>query len=148
MLLPALFVALELSSSPQAQPPAGGSFSVIHQPVDCVVAGHHPRLEARFPAGVDVAAARVFFRGASQEWYSVGMTPEGATYAGILPSPKKNLKEFHYYIEATSRGMETARTEDRATRVVASSTECKGLVAASAVSTASVLVTGPAGAAA
>jgi hypothetical protein len=99
------------------------------------------------PPGVDVATARVFFQGASQEWYSAAMKAEGSNFVGILPAPKRNLKEFHYYIEATSRTLETSRTADRATRVVGSPGECRGVVAASAAGAASILVQGPAGAA-
>ncbi len=123
------------------------AFAVSHHPVDCVVADRHPRFEAQLPPGVDVAGARVFFKGATQEWYSVARKAEGASLVGVLPSPKKSLKEFHYYIEATSRSLETARTPDRGTRVVASPGECRGVVAASAASAASILITGPAGAA-
>jgi hypothetical protein len=143
----ALLAAHSLSAG-QTAPPAAGAFAVSHQPVDCVVADKHPRFEAQAPAGMDIATARVFFQGASQEWYSVGMKAEGPLFSGLLPSPKKNLKEFRYYIELTARGMETARTADRVTRVVASASECRGIVAASGVSTASILVAGPAGGAA
>lgn len=148
MILPALVLATHASIARQPQKPAGPAFEVAHQAVDCVVADKHPRIEAGMPPGVDVAAARVFFQGASQEWYSAPMKAEGSTFVGVLPAPKKSLKEFRYYIEATSRTLETSRTADRATRVVGSPGECRGVVAASAVGTASILVNGPAGAAA
>jgi len=146
MILIALLMAVH--SFPAAQGGPAPAFAISHQAVDCVVAGKHPRLEASFPAGTDVASARVFFRGASEEWYSVAMKAEGAGFSGILPSPKPSLKEFHYYIEATSRAMETARTGDRSARVVAAAGECRGLVSATAVSAASIVVQGPAGVAA
>ena len=148
-----MFFAILLAAAP-AFPPAQStvtpapSFLIGHQPVDCVVAGKHPSFGATLPPEIDVAAARVFFQGASQEWYSVAMKPAGSTFVGVLPAPKSSLKEFHYYIEVTSRSLASARTSDRSTRVVASPGECRGLVAASVMSTASILVQGPAGAAA
>ena len=148
MMLPALILATHARLALQASKPPAATFEVSHQPVDCVVADKHPRFEALMPPGVDVATARVFFQGASQEWYSAPMKAEGSTFVGILPAPKRSLKEFHYYIEATSRTLETSRTADRATRVVGSPGECRGIVAASAVGAASILVQGPAGAAA
>jgi len=148
-MLPLALLLATLASIPVQTPaPPPSVFEMAHQPVDCVLADKHPRIEARMPAGVDVATARVFFQGASQEWYSTPMKAEGPVFVGILPSPKRSLKEFHYYIEATSRSLETSRTADRATRVVGSPGECRGLVAASAISSASILVQGPAGAAA
>ncbi|MBX7185775.1 MAG: hypothetical protein K1Y01_11585 [Vicinamibacteria bacterium] len=148
MILSTLILATQASIAPQPQGSTKATFEITHQPVDCVVADRHPRIEARIPSGVDVAAARIFFKGASQEWYSTAMKAEGATFIGVLPAPKRSLKEFHYYIEATSRTLETSRTADRATRVVTTAGDCRGIVAASAAGAASILVQGPAGAAA
>lgn len=148
MILSALILATHASITLPPQNSPAAVFEISHQPVDCVVADKHPRLEARMPPGVDVATARVFFQGAGQEWYSTAMKAEGAAFVGILPAPKRTLKEFRYYIEATSRTLETSRTADRTTRVVGSPGECRGVVAASAAGAASILVQGPAGAAA
>ncbi len=148
MFLALLLAAAPAFLSPQSTATPAPSFPIGHQPVDCVVAGKHPSLTASLPPEIDVATARVFFQGASQEWYSVAMKAEGSTFVGVLPAPKKSLKEFHYYIEVTSRSLATSRTADRSTKVVASPGECRGLVAASVMSTASILVQGPAGAAA
>lgn len=148
MILPALVLATPALIAFPPQKSAGPAFEVDHQAVDCVVADRNPRFEARMPPGFDVATARVFFQGASQEWYSVAMKAEGSTFAGILPAPKRSLKEFHYYIEVTTRSLASSRTADRSTRVVDSPGECRGLVAASVMSTASIVVQGPAGAAA
>lgn len=145
MILTALLMAVLSFPVPQGGP--APAFAISHQAVDCVVAGKFPRLEARFPENAAVASAKVYFQGASQEWYAVTMKAEGVVFAGILPSPKKDLKQFHYYIEATSRTMETARTEDRSARVVAAPGECRGVLSAVAVSAAKIVVQGPAGAA-
>lgn len=146
MILTALLLGLH--SLPVEQDGSAPAFAISHQAVDCVIAGKHPRLEARFPEGTAVASAKVFFQGATRDWYSVPMKAEGAAFVGILPSPKQSLKEFQYYIEATSPAMQTARTEDRGARVVAASGECRGVVSGVALSTASILVQGPTGAAA
>lgn len=148
MISAILLAAAHAFSAAQSAVPPAPTFLIGHQPVDCVVAGKHPSFVASPPPGTDVAAARVFFQGASQEWYSVAMKAEGSTFVGVLPAPKSSLKEFHYYIEVTSRSLASSRTADRSTRVVASPGECRGLAAASVMSTASILVQGPAGAAA
>ena len=148
MFLLILLAAAHAFPTAQSAGAPAPTFLIGHQPVDCVVAGKHPSFVASPPPGTDVAAARVFFQGASQEWYSVAMKAEGSTFVGVLPAPKSSLKEFHYYIEVTSRSLASSRTADRSTTVVASPGECRGLVAASVMSTASILVQGPAGAAA
>jgi len=121
------------------------TLTIEHQPVSCAVADRFPRLEARFAPAESVAAARVVFQGQSPEWYSVAMKREGAVFAGVLPKPKPSLKEFRYYIEVTGTALDTQRTPDHATAVVASSS-CQGGVMAGSVASASVLIQGPVGA--
>lgn len=141
-----LMSSLLLLAAPLAPPVA--SFVVDHKAVNCVVAGKHPSFVARAAGGVDVASARVYFQGKGRDWYSVAMKSEGADLSAALPSPKKELSEFHYYIEMTSRGVETARTPDITARVVGAAAECGQGVVATVVSAASILVQGPAGVAA
>jgi hypothetical protein len=147
-ILPLAFVALcaVQPSSVRAQtqaPPA-----IDHQAVACVAADKFPRLEARFTPAENVAAARVLFQGQTADWYSVAMKPDAAVYAGILPKPKKELKSFRYYIEITDKALATSRTAEFTAAVVDSAAACKGKLTAGAVSSASVLLQGPAGAAA
>ena len=104
-----MFFAILLAAAP-AFPPAQStvtpapSFLIGHQPVDCVVAGKHPSFGATLPPEIDVAAARVFFQGASQEWYSVAMKPAGSTFVGVLPAPKSS----RIRISAKPRGFANA----------------------------------------
>lgn len=142
MLIPSLLLAVTQAKTPTA------AFVVDHKPVNCVVAGRHPSLEARAPEGVEVANARVYFQGQGRDWYSVAMKADGPVLSAALPAPKKELAEFRYYIEMTSRRIETARTPDLTAQVVRSAAECGKGVVATAISTASILVQGPAGVAA
>lgn len=145
--MPAMLLPIVLLAS-QAVAPGASSFVVDHQPVACVVSGKHPQMTAVAPAGADIGAARVYFRGDSAEWYSVSMKIDGTSLEGVLPAPTKKLREFHYYVEATSRDMRVARTPDVTARVVSSNAECKNGVVAAVTTVTSLLVQGPAGAAA
>jgi hypothetical protein len=131
-----------------ASPAAGQSMSIDHQPVACATADRFARLEARFSPAESVAMARVVFQGQTADWYSVAMKPEGSAFTGVLPKPKKDLKSFHYYIEVTDKALGTNRTSDYAVAVVDSSSACKGKAMAGALSSASVILQGPAGVAA
>ena len=133
-LLPALRVA--------AQTPV-----IEHAPVACAVADRFPRMEARLAPVDNLAAARIVFQGENlQEWYSVVMKPVGAGYVGVLPKPRKSLKSFRYYIEATDKAMRASRTAEYTTAVVGSTGQCKGGLMAATLASASVLIQGPAGA--
>lgn len=144
-LFPGLGVLFLLtSSSAQAQTPR-----IDHEPVACAVAEKFPRLEARFAPVDTVATARVVFQGENtQEWYSVAMKAEGPAFSGVLPKPNKTLKAFRYYIEVTDKALATNRTADYTAAVVDSSSACKGRIMAATLGTASVVLQGPAGAAA
>ena len=121
---------------------------IDHEALGCAVAQKFPRLEARFTPADAVATARVVFQGENpQEWYWVVMKPDGAAFSGVLPSPKKSLKAFRYYIEVTGRTLGTNRTADYTTMVVESASECKRGVVAATVGSATVLIEGPVGAA-
>jgi len=124
------------------------TLSIDHEPVGCAAAERYPRLEARFAPPEAVAAARVVFQGQSPEWYSVTMRPEGTGFAGVLPKPKRSLKEFRYYIEVTGSALGTSRTPDYAVSIIESSGQCKGRLMAGGLASASVLIQGPTGVAA
>jgi hypothetical protein len=142
-----------LGATPPAAPAAAPRESpalqvpgIDHQPVACAVAEKFPRMEARFSPRDAVAKAQVLFQGASAEWYAVAMQAEGEGFSGVLPKPRRSLKEFHYYIEVTDRTQRTSRTADYTASVVASASECKGKVVAGTLTAAAVVVLGPAGA--
>ncbi|MBX7186833.1 MAG: hypothetical protein K1Y01_16950 [Vicinamibacteria bacterium] len=142
-VLPGLVSLLILVGPAFAQMP-----SIVHQPVACVTAEKFPRFEARLAPPEQVAAARVVFQGQTTDWYSVAMKPEGPLFAGVLPKPKKDLKSFRYYIEVMDKAMGTNRTAEYTAAVVDSASACKDRVVAGALGSASVILQGPAGAAA
>lgn len=135
---PLLFAAVALQSDS----------SIRHQPVACVLAGRQPQIAASLAPSFDLGAAKVYFRGKGNDWYSVAMKAEGAGLSAALPAPLKSISEFHYYVEATSKAMATARTPEITARVVKSAADCKNGLVATTVTVASILVQGPAGAAA
>jgi hypothetical protein len=138
-----LGVLVLVGASAEAQTP-----TIDHQPAACAVAEKFPRMEARFAPPETVAAARVVFQGQSSEWYSVAMKSEGAGFIGVLPKPKKSLKWFRYYLEVTNKALATSRTADYTTAVVDSAGACRGKILAGSLASASVILQGPAGAAA
>ena len=81
----------------------------------------------------------------SDQWWSVAIKVEGGLFVALLPKPKKSLKSFRYYIEATDKALNTSRTGDFTASVIGSPGECKGRAVAAALSTASLIVQGPAG---
>ncbi|HET7747278.1 MAG TPA: hypothetical protein VFM29_08250, partial [Vicinamibacteria bacterium] len=96
-----------------------------------------------------MAVARVLFQPeASRHWYAVAMKAEGPAFAGVLPSPKKSLKAFRYFIEVTDTAMGTHRTENYTTTVVASRAQCQDKVVAGSLASATVAIQAPEGAAA
>ena len=132
-----------LVSTTSAQPP-----TIQHDPASCAVAERFPRIEATFAPVDRVAIARVVFQGDTNDWYSVLMKREGSRFAGTLPKPKSSLKSFRYYLEVTDRDVGTNRTPEQETSIVRSASECRGRLTATALGSASVVLEGPAGAAA
>src|SRR5436190_18971484 len=108
------------ASAVEAQP-----LNIVHQPVACAVAEKFPRLEARISPTDTVAVARVLFQGETTEWYAVAMKPDGERFTAALPKPKKSLKTFRYYIEATDKALATRRTTEYTTSVVGSAGACR-----------------------
>ncbi|MEO8500349.1 MAG: hypothetical protein ABI565_05490 [Vicinamibacteria bacterium] len=139
------FVAFVLvgiaSPSVDAQSPG-----IEHQAVGCVAAEKFPRIDARFVPNDRIAAARIVFQSdKTDQWWSVAMKPEGPAYFGVLPKPKSSLKAFRYYVEVTDKALGTSRTPDYVASVVGSRGECSGKLMATSLSSAAVVLQGPAG---
>jgi hypothetical protein len=95
------------------------------RPVGCVEAGRFPRLAARIAPAAEIATVRLFFRAqGTPHWYSVAMTPEGDLFTGILPQPKRGLKGIDYFIDATDRTDQRARTAELTAIVVERPAQC------------------------
>lgn len=123
---------------------------IEHAAVGCAVAGQFPRFDARVASPAGIARAMLLFRSSDEgrHWYAVAMRPEGGKYAAFLPRPKKSLKAFRYYIEATDIAFGINRTEEFVTDVATGPGGCSGKVMAGTAASASVLIEVPAGAAA
>jgi hypothetical protein len=94
-----------------------------------------------------LARARVFFQSEGTAfWYAVAMKPEGGSFIGVLPKPKKSLKAYRYYIEATDKTTGGNRTPDFTTTVVDGPAGCQGRMMAGALGSAAVALEIPAGA--
>jgi hypothetical protein len=127
---------------------ARAEVQIDHAAVSCVVAEKFPRFEARVVPSDAVARAVVRFRtAAAGPWYAVAMKREGEALTGVLPKPKKSLPSFQYYLDVTDRAFAASRTPEYRTTVVAGAGGCQGKMMAAALSSASVLIEGPAGAA-
>ena len=128
---------------------SGQDVTVEHAAVGCVVAERFPRFEARINPADGVGRALVHFRtDPAQPWYAVAMKREPDTFSAVLPKPKKSLKSFQYYIDATDRAFATSRTPDHTAQVVNGAAACQGKMMAGALgSVATILLQVPAGAA-
>jgi hypothetical protein len=130
-----------------AVPEAEAAVAIEHAAVGCIVAERFPRIEARFDPAAEVSRARLHFRPAGgPHWYSVPMKAEGGVFAGVLPKPKRSLQKLDYYIEATDTSFGSARTAEYAPEVASGPAACQDKAVAGALSSASVLIEGPAGA--
>ncbi len=128
-------------------PEARADVAIDHDGVTCIVAERFPRFEARFEPAAQVSRARLHFRPASgPHWYSVARKVEGDVFVGVTPKPKKSLKRVDYYIETTDTAFAAPRTTEFNPAVEAGLGACKDKVLAAPLSSASVLIEGPAGA--
>jgi hypothetical protein len=136
----AAFVAF---ASVPARAPAQSGIAIEHKAVECIVAGKFPKMSSCFAPSGDVARARVYFRPEGVEsWYYVEMKSDAPCLAGVLPRPRKELvgKHVDYYVQATDRGFNEARTAEYNPLVVDSESECKDKPVAPYLSKASVQV--------
>lgn len=126
---------------------AAQGVGIQHDPVGCVVAERFPQFEARVVPIDRVSRVRLYFRPeGGRHWYSVAMTREGELFLGVMPKPRRSLKSFSYYIEATDVDFMASRTEEHAPQVVAGAAACQQQLLAATVPSASVVVEAPAGA--
>lgn len=147
MRLPVLARSAPVALALLATTEARAAVTIEHSGVGCIVAERFPRFEARLDPAAEVSRARLHFRPAGgPHWYSVPMKAEGPVFAGVLPKPKKTLQKLDYYIEATDTSFGSARTAEYDPDVASGLGACQDKPVAGALSTASVLIEGPAGA--
>ncbi len=122
---------------------AQGGIAIDHKAVECIVQGKFPKMNSCFAPSGDVARARVYFRPEGVEsWYYVDMKSDAPCLAGVLPRPRKELvgKHINYYVHATDKSFNEARTTEYSPIVVNAESECKDKPVAPFLSKASVQV--------
>jgi hypothetical protein len=135
------------SPGPQAVAPSDAALTIGHEAVECVVAGKHTRIEARFAPQERVARARTFFRAHDGSvWYYVDMQVAGDVFVGVLPRARKDTKRIDYYVQALDRTFDESRTQEYAPEVVADAGVCSNRTVAAFLPSARVIVGAPAGA--
>lgn len=107
----------------KAIPEEGQPLRIGHTPVECVLSGRYPRIEADLAPPSRVVSAKVFFRTDKSGWYAVGLRPAEDGYWAVLPRPS-SARSFEYYLEATSDAADVVRTSEHVTRVVSGREPC------------------------
>ncbi len=84
---------------------------IEHQPPLCVVPGRALSLCASISDDGSVAAARVYFRRAGEDYYAyVNMAFTGVSYCATLPAPLEKTKAIEYYVQAVDDAYQPTRT--------------------------------------
>lgn len=124
--------------------------AIDHKPVECIVAGQFPRLDACFEPQGELSRARVHFRAHdTTHWYFVDMAAAGGCRSVLLPKPLPSTRAIDYYVTALGRSFDETRTSDYTPRVVAREGDCdRDLLVAAGVGAGTVLLGAVAGAAA
>jgi hypothetical protein len=111
--------------APEPAPTAIPPPLIRHEPVDCLLAGQFPVIEATIDASNPIKA-RVFFKSALGEaYYFVEMARSEGRFAGKLPRPSVASSPISYYVLAQAPRRESRTPEYRAI-VVPSEAECSG----------------------
>lgn len=85
--------------------------SIEHQPALCTVPDKPLSLCAAISDDGSVAAARLHFRRAGEDYWSyVVMTFTGVSYCGTLPAPLSRTKAIEYYVQAIDNAYQPTRT--------------------------------------
>jgi hypothetical protein len=105
-LAPMLALALLPARVLADEPPV-----VEHQPALCTVPEKPFSLCAEISDDRAVAAARVYFRKAGEDYYAfVDMAFTGVGYCATLPAPRESTKAVEYYVQAVDDGYQATRT--------------------------------------
>jgi hypothetical protein len=124
-------LAIVLAGAPLApaapQEPAGPApLAVAHAPVECMVAGTNPQIDAGISPEGEVQAGRVYFHSAMGDaFYYVEMTPEAGRYVGVLPKPRPDAGPVTYYVEGVGRDYTQAQSPEARALVVEKPEDCK-----------------------
>jgi hypothetical protein len=116
------------SAAPQepAAPPAPETLAVVHTPVECMVAGTNPQIDAGIVPEGQVQAGRVYFHSAlGGSFYYVEMMPEADRYVGVLPKPRPDAGPITYYVEGLGRDYTQSQSPEARAVVVERPEDCK-----------------------
>jgi hypothetical protein len=115
-----------LASPPFASPAAPTPISVAHSPVNCMVAGTNPQIEAGITPDPQVQVGRVYFKSAlGGDFYYVEMVRARGRHIGLLPRPLPGSGPILYYVEGLGRDYAQSQTPENNAAVVSSADECR-----------------------
>jgi hypothetical protein len=107
LLAPAVVLLLLPAPAARADDPP----AVEHQPALCTVPEKAISLCAAISDDGNVAAARLYFRRAGEDYYAfVSMVFTGVSYCGTLPAPREKTKAIEYYVQAVDDDYQPVRT--------------------------------------
>jgi hypothetical protein len=85
--------------------------AVEHQPASCTWPEKAVSLCAAISDDGNVAAARLYFRRAGEDYYAyVNMAFTGVSYCGTIPGPREKTKAIEYYVQAVDDSYQPQRT--------------------------------------
>jgi hypothetical protein len=112
------------------QEPAVPNVLIDHKPVDCVLAGQPPVLNACFTPPEEIVRARVYYRLGEAAWQFVPLVPEGSCFGAVLPRPARTDVALRYYLEAVDLASQSTRSSEYRALVVQDQNGCAGVMAA------------------
>jgi hypothetical protein len=122
-----------LAAPPFASPQAPAAISVAHSPVNCMVAGTNPQIEAGITPSPQVKVGRVYFKSAlGGDFYYVEMVHARGRYIGLLPRPLPGAGSITYYVEGMGRDFTQSQTQENSAAVVPSAEDCRDKLPAAA----------------
>jgi hypothetical protein len=125
---------------PGTPTPSAGTLTIDHRAPGCLTAGKYARLAACFRPEAALARARLYFRaGGTRDWFYVEMSGAPPCLEGVLPRPKKGVRQVEYYLAATDRSFAESRTPERALPVTDDGTCPAGPVAPVAPASSAVI---------
>jgi hypothetical protein len=106
--------------------PPGPTLAVVHTPVECMIAGTNPEIDAGIGPEGQVQAGRVYFHSAlGSSFYYVEMMPEAGRYVGVLPKPRPDAGPVTYYVEGVARDYTQSQSPEARAVVVEKPEDCK-----------------------
>jgi hypothetical protein len=112
------------------QEPAVPNVLIDHKPVDCVLAGQPPVLNACFTPPEEIVRARVYYRLGEAGWQFAPLVPEGSCFGAVLPRPTRTDATLRYYLEAVDLASQSTKSSEYRALVVQDQNACAGVMAA------------------